>query len=668
MQLKSYLEILILLIVAGVSNAQVCTTLGQNPTTAFPVCGVDTFSQSTVPLCGGTPVPGPCTDALSDVNPFWYKFTCFTGGTLGFTVTPIDLNDDYDWQIFDITNRNPMDVFTNATLFVACNWSGRTGITGASNVGTTLINCAGTTYPTFSSMPTLIQGHEYLLLLSNFSASQKGYKLAFGGGTASITDPLAPHLSRAVTSCGGLKIGVKLNKKMRCNSLAANGSDFSISPAVGTVIGASATSCSTGFDMDSVVLTVSNTLPPGNYTLLVKNGSDGNTLLDVCKNGIPDTETIPFTVFPVQPTPMDSIKPVGCAPTQLQLVFRQPILCSTVAANGSDFTVTGPTPVTVASATGNCSGSTLTTGIQVTLGAPLQVGGIYRITLKTGTDGNTIQNDCNLPTPVGSFIDFVVKDTVSAAFTYSLQLGCTRDTINLLHDGRNGVNSWRWSSNGIAAGTQQGSTIIYPDYGNKTISLIVSNGVCSDTASETIVLDNELTAAFSFPDVVCPEDRAVFVDKSVGKIQSWAWNFGTGFTSTLQNPGPQQLPAPTTTREAFYTVRLIVQDAQCSDTVEHRIKAVNTCRIAVPNAFTPNSDGRNDFLYPLNAYKADQLTFKVYNRFGQVVFETRDWTKKWDGTINGRQQPTGTYVWLLQYIDHDTGAAVVKKGTTVLIR
>jgi gliding motility-associated-like protein len=88
----------------------------------------------------------------------------------------------------------------------------------------------------------------------------------------------------------------------------------------------------------------------------------------------------------------------------------------------------------------------------------------------------------------------------------------------------------------------------------------------------------------------------------------------------------------------------------------------------VPNAFTPNFDGKNDYLYPLNAYKADNLVFQVYNRFGQLVFETKDWTRKWDGTINGRQQQTGTFVWVLKYIDHDTQQPVLKKGTTVLIR
>ena len=50
--------------------------------------------------------------------------------------------------------------------------------------------------------------------------------------------------------------------------------------------------------------------------------------------------------------------------------------------------------------------------------------------------------------------------------------------------------------------------------------------------------------------------------------------------------------------------------------------------IAGPSAFTPNNDGLNDYLYPLNAYKATNLLFKVYNRFGKLVFETKDCTKK----------------------------------------
>jgi gliding motility-associated-like protein len=88
----------------------------------------------------------------------------------------------------------------------------------------------------------------------------------------------------------------------------------------------------------------------------------------------------------------------------------------------------------------------------------------------------------------------------------------------------------------------------------------------------------------------------------------------------------------------------------------------------VPSAFTPNNDGKNDFLYPLNALKVDNLEFKVYNRVGQLVFATKDWTKKWDGKINGVPQDTGIYAWLLRFIHQDTGEKVFLKGTTLLMR
>ncbi|WP_430899669.1 MULTISPECIES: gliding motility-associated C-terminal domain-containing protein [unclassified Paraflavitalea] len=657
-----------------ISRAQVCTNLGQNPSTAFPVCGVDTFTQSTVPYCGGKTIPSPCTNAtLSDQNPFWYKFTCYQAGTLGFEIIPNDLADDYDWQIFDITGLDPNSVFTNGTLFVACNWSGRPGITGASAQGTTLVNCAGDAYPTFSSMPTLKKDHEYLLLVSHFttfSPSQNGYKLAFKGGTASITDPKLPALQSVLSGCGGLTIGVKLNKKMKCSSLAANGSDFQLSPANGTIVSAKAASCNTGFDMDSVVLTISGPLTPGNYSITMKNGSDGNTLLDNCDRPINVGEKIDFVVFPVAPTPIDSIKPIGCAPKVLTLVMKQPILCSSIAANGSDFVLTGPETIPVVSATGNCSGTnTASTTIQITLGKAIEVGGTYTLTLQTGSDGNTILNDCAQQTPAGSAIAFLAKDTVNADFNYVTALGCITDTIHLSHPGGNGITSWTWFSNNTLSSTLQNPSLYYTEFGNKSIQLIVSNGVCVDTVIKVINLDNGINAAFKYPEVVCPRDEAVFVDQSTGKITTWNWDFGNGNTSILQNPPAQTYTAPTATKEIFYKARLIIGNSlNCFDTSIVSIKAVNTCIIAVPNAFTPNNDSKNDFLYPLNAYKADNLVFKIFNRYGQLIYETKDWTKKWDGTLKGNAQPTGTYVWTLQYVDRDTGAPVFKKGTTVLIR
>ena len=647
-----------------------CTTLGQNPTTAFPVCGTDTFSQSTVPYCGGRLIPGPCSgDGVADTNPFWYKFTCFKPGTLGFVITPNDLGDDYDWDLFDITGHNPDDIYTDASLFVASNWSGNTGLTGASAAGTNLQNCAGTGYPTFSKMPNLVAGHNYLLLVSHFTLfnpSENGYKLSFGGGSASITDTLAPDLRNDSVSCDARQVIVRLNKSMKCSSLSADGSEFSLSPAVANVVAASAVACTGGFDMQEITLTLDNPLPAGNYTLTIRNGSDGNTLLDICDRNIPPGHSLPLAVPLVQPTPMDSLSPVGCAPQQLQLVFRKNILCSSIDPDGSDFVITGPSGVTVTGATGTCQSGVSPT-VSVTLSGPIVTAGTYRLTLKKGGDGNTLLDACGLQTPAGSFVTFFAADTVNAAFTYQVFQHCGIDSIRFTHDGNNGVNRWLWNlDNGTSSGAQN-PTAYYTVFGTKQVRLIVSNGTCSDTATEAISLDNTLTAAFEASSLLCPEDTASFINKSIGNIVSYFWDFGDGTTSTLQDPAPHHYPI--LDAEKTYRVLLEVRNAAgCLDSVSDSIRVLKSCYIAVPNAFTPNGDGLNDYLYPLNAYKADNLDFKVYNRYGQLVFHTTDWTRKWDGTLQGHPQDTGVYIWVLQYTNRDTGKRIFQKGSTLLVR
>jgi hypothetical protein len=207
---------------------------------------------------------------------------------------------------------------------------------------------------------------------------------------------------------------------MKCQSLAANGSDFSLSPAIANIISATGAGCTGNFDMQFLTVTLDKPLPPGNYSIVAKNGSDGNTLKDYCDNTVPVGASSNFTIFPLQPTPMDSMAKLSCAPSQLQLIFRKNIRCTSIAADGSDFTVTGPTGVTVSNAMGNCNQDGLSTVINLQLSQPLTLGGQYTITLRNGTDGNTLIDECLQSTPAGSTLSFTIKDTVSANFSYTI--------------------------------------------------------------------------------------------------------------------------------------------------------------------------------------------------------------------------------------------------------
>jgi gliding motility-associated-like protein len=257
---------------------------------------------------------------------------------------------------------------------------------------------------------------------------------------------------------------------------------------------------------------------------------------------------------------------------------------------------------------------------------------------------------------------------VNARFNHQVFLTCTFDTVVVSHPGGNGVNEWHWNFNGEGGSDQQSFAFGFPTFGTKNIQLAVSNGVCVDTANVTVELDNELRAGFMFPAVLCPEDAAVFKDTSFGKIINWSWDFGNTNSSVGQEPVPQRYKRPLT-KSGYFNVRLIVEnDLHCFDTVTHRMEVVYSCYITVPNAFTPNGDGNNDYLYPLNAWKAQRLEFQVYNRYGQQVFFTTNWQRKWDGNLNGIPQPSGAFVWKLSYIDGDTKQRVFLKGVTNLIR
>jgi gliding motility-associated-like protein len=342
--------------------------------------------------------------------------------------------------------------------------------------------------------------------------------------------------------------------------------------------------------------------------------------------------------------------------------------CGSIATDGSDFTVTGPPGIVVSGATGiNCSADGLSNHIRVNLNGPMVVGGAYGITLKTGSDGNTLIDECGQETPAGATLGFFMEDTVSAAFTDQVFYGCVNDTIRFDYNEKNGVNQWFWLFDGKDSSHLQNPMELYSVFNTKTARLIVSNGFCSDTAQASIVLDNAMNAAFEGPNIMCPRDEAIFNNNSTGHLVSWRWDFDDGTTSSDSAPSPHRFPQ--TGVERTYRVKLIVQNnLGCLDTAAQAVDVLRSCYIAVPSAFTPNGDGVNDYLYPLNAYKADNLDFRVYNRYGELIFESRDWTQKWDGRLGGQPQPSGTYVWTLQYTDRDSGRHFSLRGTSILIR
>ncbi|MBL0071616.1 MAG: gliding motility-associated C-terminal domain-containing protein [Bacteroidetes bacterium] len=113
----------------------------------------------------------------------------------------------------------------------------------------------------------------------------------------------------------------------------------------------------------------------------------------------------------------------------------------------------------------------------------------------------------------------------------------------------------------------------------------------------------------------------------------------------------------------------ITDDVGCfevTSTYEFEIKPITT--IDVPTAFTPNGDGENDVIY-VNGFGIKKLIeFKIYNRFGQLVYESADISQGWDGYYRGELQPIETYVYFTSVETWLDGEILSKKGSFNIIR
>jgi len=88
---------------------------------------------------------------------------------------------------------------------------------------------------------------------------------------------------------------------------------------------------------------------------------------------------------------------------------------------------------------------------------------------------------------------------------------------------------------------------------------------------------------------------------------------------------------------------------------------------SLPNAFTPDGDGRNDVFIPVTTEEISDYSMIIFNRFGQKLFESRSYLFGWNGTSKGKVQPTGSYIYIIRY-KNKNGFVTEEKGTVLLLR
>lgn len=114
--------------------------------------------------------------------------------------------------------------------------------------------------------------------------------------------------------------------------------------------------------------------------------------------------------------------------------------------------------------------------------------------------------------------------------------------------------------------------------------------------------------------------------------------------------------------------RVVVTDAiGCTDDDTVFIKVYEGPMYYIPNAFSPNGDGQNDIFRPIPVGIQSTEYFRVFNRYGELMYQTNKWMEGWDGTIKGKPSASGTYAWMIKGVDKN-GRVVEMKGTVILIR
>lgn len=191
-------------------------------------------------------------------------------------------------------------------------------------------------------------------------------------------------------------------------------------------------------------------------------------------------------------------------------------------------------------------------------------------------------------------------------------------------------------------------------------AILFSQDGCSIITSKQEILIDKAKAGITYPlqyaviDLPLPLQARQFGSTAI-------WSPGT----YLNNP-ESYTPVFKGTNDQLYTIE-IKTNSGCVTTDRQIIKIVPRIEIYVPTAFTPNNDGLNDFLHPSLMGIKELSYFRIFNRWGQLLFETKNELPGWDGKINGQLQSTQVFVWMAEGIGLDNNV-YRRKGTVTLVR
>lgn len=274
----------------------------------------------------------------------------------------------------------------------------------------------------------------------------------------------------------------------------------------------------------------------------------------------------------------------------------------------------------------------------------------------------TVSDTAYCNSPQDTVISIRLSPEVKAQFETPAN-GCAPYQATFTNNTLGGL-TFLWNFGDGATSTQVSPTHLYNNPGTYTVKMIAYDPTScnlADSTTTTIVVSGVPTAAFSYLPLQPQENFPTsFTNLSTGAV-SYLWNFGDGDTSSSVNPS-HTFPATGT-----YNVCLTATNSfGCSTDTCMDVSALIRPLLDVPKAFTPGQFGPNS-LIGVAGFGISQMQWKIFNRWGQMVFQSNSIKLKWDGTFKGKPQPMDVYTYTLKVTFSD-GTTASKTGDITLIR
>ncbi|NRA10494.1 MAG: gliding motility-associated C-terminal domain-containing protein, partial [Crocinitomicaceae bacterium] len=361
----------------------------------------------------------------------------------------------------------------------------------------------------------------------------------------------------------------------------------------------------------------------------------------------------------------------GCSATEI-VVVGEPVLLtlSVLGTDASCFGVCdGTVQITPAGGTGPFTYTWPATGLvgdQNGAGS-LICAGLYDVTV---TDMNLCVAQVQFPvTEPADVSPSILGDVLNGCFPHTVVFTNTTQSNNILTTEVDFGDGSTEIFNGVIDFDHTYDT---PGLFDVTVTIITNSG-CEyilDYISLVEVFANPNPNFVVSPDFVSMlEPQVGFINQSSSDVVSWSWDMPNATPASSTSENVTQVVYPFDAPGQYPVTLIVTNDNGCIDSITKYVTIVNDVLLFAPNAFTPDGDEFNQtWQIHISGIDIHDFDLLLFNRWGQLIWESHDSSVGWDGTYNGKIVPDGTYNWQLRCADSVNDDKYTFEGHVTIIK